>query len=199
MKEIRPVLEEPRMSFRVSALVATVAVFGLAELTPAFAQPQAPIRPRYGAFGNIFSPSRLPFGGAAGAGFGQNQPFVNPLGPQVAGVGAPQGFVFPGQTAFPQALPGAYGTIDPLLPPTGTVGTFNNLGHWYPPNGIGGGNYGHWYPNGIANGRGITGYGGGGGGAYAGTPVIVGGARTGGGSLVGTAVTAGAAMNQIRR
>ena len=34
------------MSFRVSALVSAVAVFGLAELTPAFAQPQAPVRPR---------------------------------------------------------------------------------------------------------------------------------------------------------
>lgn len=185
------------MSFRVSALVAVVAVFGAAELTPVCAQPQAPVRPRYSTFNSIFNPYRGPVGGF---GFGQNQPFVNPIGPQVAGVVVPQAFAYPGLATLPQALPGAYGTIDPQLPPTGIVGTFNNYGHWY-PNGLAGGAggyYGHWYPNGVANGRGVLGYGGGTGGGYAGTPVIAGGVRPSG-SFLGTALTAGATINQFRR
>lgn len=180
------------MSFRIPALVAAVVVFGSAEL--AQAQPQAPVRPRYSSFGNIFSPNRGPVGGA---GFGQNQPFVNPIGPQVAGIGGPQGFAYPGvygQGAVPPALIGAYGAIDPTLPPTGVVGSFNNLGHWY------GGNYGHWYPGGVANGTGILG----GGGVYGGSVGVgrTGTARLGGGAggaLLGTAMTAGATMNQFRR
>ncbi len=172
------------MSFRVSALVVVV-VLELSSL--ASAQPQAPIRPRTGAFGNLFSPQRQ-----FGAGVGQNQPFVNPIGPQVAGVGTPQGFAYPGQTAYPQVLPGVFG-VDPQLPPTGIVGSFNNLGHWY------GGNLGHWYPNGVANGRGILGYGGGGADAGGAIGPTVGGMARPGGSVGGTAIGIGAAAGMLRR
>ena len=44
------------MSFRVSALVTAAAVLGLGSVTPASAQPQAPMRPRNSAFGSIFTP-----------------------------------------------------------------------------------------------------------------------------------------------
>lgn len=193
------------MSFRVSALVAGLAVMGLAEVAPVLAQPQAPIRPRYSTFGNIFSPSRGPNGVFMGN--AQMQPFINPIGPQVAGVIGGQGFAVPGQgfvlpgQAVPQALIGAYG-LDPNLRPTGVVGTFNNLGHWYPggyTGGAGGGYYGHWYPNGIANGRGILGYGGGGGGFVSAGGVVGGGMVGPRASPLGTALTAGAAINQMRR
>jgi hypothetical protein len=177
------------MSFRVSALVAGVVVLGLSSVAPVSAQPQAPVRPRYSTFGNIFSPQQR-FGN--GGAFGQNAPFVNPLGPQVAGVPAAQGFVYPGQTSYSQVLPGVFAT-DPQLPPTGVVGTFNNLGHWY-GSGTGGG-YGHWYPNGITNGRGILGYGGGGG--YAGG--MAAGPTGSRGSLMGAGVGVGATVGALRR
>lgn len=194
------------MSFRVSALVAGLAVMGLADISPVLAQPQAPIRPRYSSFGNIFSPNRGPNGVFMGN--AQMQPFVNPIGPNVAGLMGNQGFAVPGQgivlpgQGVPQALIGAYG-LDPNQRPTGSVTpTFNNLGHWYPSgfSGTGGGNYGHWYPNGIANGRGITGYGGGGGGFSGGAVISGGGGMTGPrASPLGTAITAGAAVGQMRR
>jgi hypothetical protein len=87
---------------------------------------------------------------------------------------------------------GAAGSGEAPPPPTGVVGTFNNLGHWY-PNGVTGGNYGHWYPNGVANGRGILGYGGGSGGT------TVGGTGRPIGSVLGTGMAAGATINQFRR
>ena len=188
------------MSFRVSALVAGLAVLGAAELAPLMAQPQAPVRPRYSSFGNIFSPNRGPNGAAVGG--AQMQPFVNPIGPQVAGVVNQGGFVIPGSGALPGAFPGVYG-VDPLYRPTGVVATFNNLGHWYGGGtAAGGGNYGHWYPGGITNGRGIAGYGGGGtGGGF----VSAGGAVGGGfggprvGGMMGTALTGAATVNQLRR
>lgn len=185
------------MSFRVSALVAAVAVLELSSLAPVAAQPQAPIRPRSSTFGSVFSPNQQ-FGNN---GFGQNQPFVNPIGPQIAGVGGAAGFGYPGQVAFPQSLAGAYG-LDPQLPASGIVGTFNNLGHWY---GARSGYYGHWYPNGVSNGRGILGYGGGSGGGYGG---YGGGSASGGagggtigsrGSIGGTALGVGAAVGSFRR
>lgn len=196
------------MSFRSSALVTAVAVLGLGELAPVGAQPQAPVRPRYGSFGNIFSPR--PALGVQGAGAG-NAPFINPIGPQVVGGQLGQGFVvpgqplaglgygYPGQVTFGQTLPGAF-AVNPQLPATGVVGTFNNLGHWYP--GATGGGLGHWYPNGLANGRGV----GGGGGGYGGGGMVgplAGGGGAGmarqGGSALGTALGAGAAVNSFRK
>ncbi len=188
------------MSFRVSAIVAATVVLGIGSVTPAVAQPQAPIRPRNSQFGNIFSPNRQPGIGA----FGQNQPFVNPIGPQVAGVpnagqfAVPgQGFAglgYPGQLALQPGLAGGLYGVDPQLPPSGIVGTFNNLGHWY------GGNYGHWYPNGIANGRGVLGSSGGGYGGTVGVGPVGGGlqGRTGG-TLAGTALTGAALSGALRR
>lgn len=182
------------MSFRVSALVAGAVVFGLSSAAPVSAQPQAPVRPRYSTFGSIFTPPQQ-FGN--GGAFGQNAPFVNPLGPQVAGVPAAQGFAYPGQTSYSLIQPGLFGA-DPQLPPTGVVGTFNNLGHWY---GSGGAGYGHWYPNGIASGRGILGYSGS---AGYGTAGVVGSVNQGGptgarGSLIGAAVGTGAVVGSLRR
>lgn len=187
------------MSFRVSALVACLSAFGAAELSPVLAQPQAPVRPRYSSFGNIFSPNRGPNGAFVGG--AQMQPFVNPIGPQVAGVVNQGGFVLPGSGAVPGAFPGVYG-VDPLYRPTGVVATFNNLGHWYGGGTAGGGGYyGHWYPNGVANGRGVLGVGGSvGGGFVTGGPVVGGGGvgpRVGG--LMGTTLTGAAAVNQLRR
>src|SRR5439155_21319993 len=100
---------------------------------------------------------------------------------------------------YPQTLPGTYG-VDPLLPPTGIVGSFNNLGHWY-GGGSGGltNTYGHWYPNGIRSGSGILGNGlAGGGGSYGG--VGTGGLRQGSamGALGGAALGVGATLNQFR-
>ena len=197
------------MSFHVSALVTAAAVLGLSSVTPASAQPQAPIRPRTNTFGSIFTPGlqqqqqqqqlmlNQAFGGVGpgvGGGLGLGQGGLNPA---FLGGGA---LGYPGQLAYPQVLPGALTSVNPQLPASGVVGTFNNLGHWYNPRG---GNYGHWYPNGIANGRGITGYGGGGGGGggYGGG----GGATSGGmgrstlGNVGGTALGVGATMNQFRR
>ena len=189
------------MSFRVSALVAAAAVLGLGSVTPASAQPQAPIRPRSTAFGSIFTPGQQQqqfqqqqllnqaLGGGVGAGFAQGG-FIQP------GLAGGAGFGYPGSLAYPQVLPAAL-AVNPELPPSGIVGTFNNYGHWY--NQRGGGYYGHWYPNGVANGRGILGAGsyGGGGGSYGTT----GGLRTGNslGSVGGTALGVGAAVNQFRR
>ncbi|MDY3552102.1 hypothetical protein R5W24_001182 [Gemmata sp. JC717] len=193
------------MSFRSSVLVAAVAVLGASELAPVGAQPQAPVRPRYSSFGNIFSPR--PALGVQGAGAG-NAPFINPIGPQVAGGQFGQGFVvpgqpltgfgYPGQVNFGQTLPGAF-AVNPQLPPTGVVGTFNNLGHWY-PSGTGGtgGGLGHWYPNGLASGRGVL-TGGGGGGYGGGAMVGGGGLARPGGSPLGTALGVGAAVNSFRR
>lgn len=192
------------MSFRSSAVLAAVVVVGLGAEAPVSAQPQAPVRPRYSSFGGVFSPR--PALGVQGAGAG-NLPFINPIGPQAFGGPGGQGFVMPGQ-ALPGdpalgggvVFPGAY-AVDPQLTPTGVVGTFNNLGHWY-PNGTGGGNLGHWYPGGFAGGRGVLGMGGGGG--YGGSvgPLMGGGgaglARPGG-SLAGTALGVGAAAGAFRR
>ena len=137
------------MSFRVSALVAALAAFGLAEIAPARAQPPVPVKPRYSAFQNIFRPG-VPANPQPGPGFlGAPQPMGNPAGPQAPG------FVYPGMPVQPLTLPGAAGNIDPQARPTGIVGQFVNYGSWY--GGLGGGYYGHWYPNGIANGRGILG------------------------------------------
>ncbi len=188
------------MSFRVSALVAGLAVLGLAEASPVLAQPQAPVRPRYSSFGSIFSPSRGPNGQQL-IGNAQMQPFVNPLGPQVVGGQLNQGgFVLPGSGAAPGAFPGVY-AIDPLARPTGIVGSFNNLGHWYGGGYTGGGYYGHWYPGGVTNGRGILGYGGGGlgGGGAVVLPTSGGAGPRVGGPLMSTAFTAGATINQFRR
>lgn len=192
------------MSFRVSAVVAATAVLGLGSLMPASAQPQAPVRPRYGTFGNIFSPSPQPFAPGGGA-FGQNLPFVNPIGPQVAGGGnfgqfAYPGLGYPGQVGFPAGFAGDPNLVYPQLPASGVVGTFNSGGQRS-------GYYGHWYPNGVANGRGILGYGGGGGGFGGGLgggvgPVIGGGLQgqgRAGGSLAGTALGAGAVYGSLRR
>ena len=195
------------MSFRVSAMVAAAAVLGLGAITPAAAQPQAPIRPRSTTFGSIFSPGlqqqqfqqqqllNQALGGGVGAGFAQGG-IINPG--LLNGGGA--GFGYPGGLAYSQVLPGALG-VNPQLPPSGIVGSFNNLGHWY--NQRGGGYYGHWYPNGVASGRGILGGGsyGGSGGGYGGSAGMTGGPRTGNslGSLGGTALGVGAAANQFRR
>lgn len=178
------------MSFRVSALVSAVAVLALAEFAPVSAQPQVPVRPRYSGFQSVFGGGR-PLQANPGQGFlGANQPIGNPNGPLAPGFVLP-GQV-PGQLGYPYALPGTYG-VDPNLPQTGIVGSFNNLGHWY------GGNYGHWYPGGVSNGRGITGYGGGNlGGGTVGGGVMMGGGR-GGPGLLNTGLTAGATINQFRR
>ena len=178
------------MSFRVSALVATLAVLGSAEGAPAFAQPPVPVRPRYSAFQNIFRPGVPPLV-QPGPGFlGQPLPMGNPAGPLAPG------FVYPNLATQPQALPGAAGNIDPQARPTGIVGQFVNYGNWY-GNGSGS-NYGHWYPNGIANGRGILG-GSGGAGVSAGGSMPSIGPRPTGGSVLGTAVTAGAVVGTLRR
>src|SRR5204862_483491 len=133
--------------FRVSALVAAVAVLGLGSLTPALAQPQVPVKPRYTAFQSVFSPYR-PLTANPGQGLqGFNQQMGNPNGPLAPGFVLP-GQVLPGQLgAGTQQLTGP-GTVNPLIPPTGVVGSFNNLGHWYNTRGTSG-YYGTWYPNGI--------------------------------------------------
>jgi hypothetical protein len=164
------------MSFRVSAIVAVAAALGLSSFTPLLAQPQPPIRPRYTQFQSIFVPGRSPLVVPGQGILGQNLPLPNPTGPQAPG------FV------YPQTAPTVF-AIDPTLPATGVVGTFNNLGHWYP-------NYGHWYPNGIASGRGVLGYGGGG----AVVPVVgAGGMVRPGGSLGGAALGVGATIGTFRR
>jgi hypothetical protein len=204
------------MSFRFFTLAAAAALT-LGSVTPASAQPQPPIRPRYSSFGGIFgssnpvAPGGL-FGGNGlfgGYGFGNNfsgpggvnPVIVNPLfAGGLNGVGPlAGGFLYPGQTAFPQILPGAIG-VNPSLAPTGVVGTFNNYGHWYGPRS---GYYGHWYPNGLYSGLGVLGNGatGGYGGVYAGglgTAQM----RPGSASMLGsTMLGAGLAnqMNQLRR
>lgn len=191
------------MSFRASALMAAVVVLGLGSTAPVLAQPQAPVRPRYSSFGGIFSPR--PALGVPGGGAG-NLPFMNPIGPQVAGGLGAQGFAvpglgYPGQVTYGSTFPGAF-AVNPQLPPTGVVGTFNNLGHWYPNGtGAGAGNLGHWYPGGFAGGRGILGASGGGGyGGFAG-PQMGGGAGMArpGGSIAGTALGVGAAASTFRR
>ena len=183
------------MSFRVSAIIAAVAVMGFGALDPVGAQPQVPVRPRNTQFQSIFGGGR-PVLATPGQGFlGQNQPVVNPNGPQVPG------FAFPGQTLSSQGFTGGAYAADAQLPPTGVVGSFNNLGHWYGGNS---GNYGHWYQNGIANGRGVLGYGGGSGGTFAGGGVgpTVGNSarpRSALGSVGSTALGVGAAVGSFRR
>jgi len=204
--------KESRMSFRVSALVAAAVVVGSASVAPVSAQPQAPIRPRTSPFGSIFTPGlqqqqfqqQLLLNQALGAG-GVGPGFVGPgfVNPGLGGAnlaGLP-GFGYPGQLAYQSALPGAYAPAV-ALPQSGVVGSFNNLGHWYGPQS---GYYGHWYPNGVTNGRGVLGYGGGGGG-YApagGTGATMTGTSRFGNSMIGnvggTALGVGAMMNQFRR
>ena len=181
------------MSFRVSAVVATV-VLGIGSVAPVSAQPVAPVRPRSGAFGNIFTPGQQLNGGLGG--FGQNQPFINPIGPQIVGGGnvgqfAVPGQGYPGQVAYPLSPYGS-GYGNPQLPPSGIVGTFNSSGSRS-------GYYGHWYPNGVANGRGALGFNGGGG--YAGVGPVIGGGYQNrpGGSLAGTALGVGATVGALRR
>ena len=188
------------MSFRVSAIVSVAAVFGLSAFTPVSAQPQVPVRPHYGGFQNLFAPGQGAFGNPGQGFLGQNAPgFIGGgLTPGFgAGAGYP-GFAYPGGA-------GVYG-VAPQLPPSGVVGSFNNLGHWY--GGRNSGNYGHWYPNGIANGRGVLGYGGGySGGAYvggvgggvSGPYGIGGGLGRSGGALGGTAIGVGATIGTLRR
>ena len=96
------------MSFRVSALVSVAAVLGLSALAPVSAQPQAPVRPRYTAFQNVFYPNQLPLLNPGGGFLGQM-----PIG---GGGGAPQvpGFVTPGSLTFPQNQPTVFST-DPNL------------------------------------------------------------------------------------
>ncbi len=193
------------MTFRVSALVTAATVMALGYVTPPSAQPQAPVRPRTNTFGTIFTPGlqqqqqqqqlllNQAFGGVGpgvGGGLGLGQGGLNPA---FLGGGA---LGYPGQLAYPQALPGALG-VNPQLPQSGIVGSFNNYGHWY---GQRSGNYGHWYPNRIANGRGVLGnsggYGGGFGGGISGGAIPSGGALN---SLGGTAAGVGATLNQLRR
>lgn len=172
------------MPFRVSAFVAVVAVLGLSSIAPVFAQPQAPVRPRYTAFQSIFRPGQMPQANPAAGFLGQNPPVGNPAGPQAPG------FAYP-----PSAQPGTGPDVTPQ--PTGVVGTFNNLGHWYG----GSAGLGHWYPNGPANGRGILGtagmgvMGGGAGGSGPQGP----GPRSAGASPLGSAFLGAAVVGQLRR
>jgi hypothetical protein len=197
------------MSFRVSALVAVVGVLALGSVSPAFGQPAVPPRPRTTPFGAIFSPPlaqqqiqqqqifNQAMGGGVAPGLG--------LGPLFGG--APGLSV--GPLAYQSAFPGAFAPAALPGAPTGVVGSFGNLGHWYPPPGAAGGgsgNYGHWYPNGIgvAGGRGVAGSGGGGsglsGGLYGGAAVNPGGGGSGAlRNAAGTAAGAGAAAGQMRR
>ncbi|VTS00023.1 unnamed protein product [Gemmata massiliana] len=182
------------MSFRVSAIIAAVVVLESGALNPAGAQPQAPVRPRNTQFQSVFGGGRPIVANPAQGFLGQNQPVVNPNGPQVPG------FAYPGQGLYPQGLNGTT-AVDPQIRPTGVVGSFNNLGHWYGGNT---GSYGHWYPNGIANGRGVLGYGGGNGTFGAGGsvgPTVGNSARSGGllNSVGGTALGVGAAVGSFRR
>jgi hypothetical protein len=198
------------MSFRVSALVAAAAVFGSSSLAPA--QPVVPARPRTSGFSAIFTPGQQQqlllgnnFAGPLGLGGvgGLGGPFVGPGLGNPAFMGAQGAIGYPGGLAYPQVLPGAL-AVNPQLPASGVVGTFNNLGHWY---GRGYGNYGHWYPNGIRSGRGAlglnTGGFGGGGGLYGpgggfGGPGV-GGAGSAIGQAGGAALGLGATINQFRR
>lgn len=176
------------MSFRVTVLVAVAAVLGFSSLTPAFAQPQAPVKPRYTQFQNMFSPYR-PLVANPGQGIqGANLPNPNPSGPQVPG------FVYPGQSGAAVQQPAGPGTVDPTIKPTGMPVTFNNLGHWYSRST---GYYGTWYPNGVANGYGVLA-------ATGGNPGSMSGSTPGmlprpGGSPLGTALMSGAVVNQFRR
>lgn len=195
------------MSFRASALVAVGGVLALGSISPAFGQPIVPQRPRTSPFGAIFSPplaqqqiqQQMIF----------NQGGVAPafVAPGLGGLfGGPGGGV--GPLAYQSAFPGVFGPAALPGASTGIVGSFNNLGHWYPPPGSqagGGGNYGHWYPNGIgaAGGRGVAGSGGGGlglsGGLYGGAAVNPGGGSGMMRNAAGAAAGAGAAGGQMRR
>jgi|GEM_PF-3049679 len=198
------------MSFRVSALVAAVAVLSVGSITPAFAQPQVPVRPRYTAFQSVFAPGRTPLVNPGQGILGLNAPGFGPpgFGPGFGGFVGPQvpGFAFPGQQfvgqnalAYPQAFPGAYG-INPNLVTTGVPARFGYYGHWY---GGRSGYYSHWYPNGVANGSGVLGPGYQGAFGYAG---LLGGGFGGSaglmrptGSVLGTALMGAGAINQMRR
>jgi hypothetical protein len=110
------------------------------------------------------------------------------------------GFVAPGTLNFPQNQPFVYN--DPVLGPTGVVGRFNYLDHWYGLNTLNGG-LGHWYPNGRANGRGVLGFGSGYGygGLYSGGGTLGGltAGPAGGGTSLGPGAGAGGFGNQFRR
>ncbi|MCI0703620.1 MAG: hypothetical protein L0241_21270 [Planctomycetia bacterium] len=163
------------MSVRVSAL-AVFVLLELASFAPISAQPQPPIRPRYTQFQNMFRPGVPPQPNPGQGILGQRLPMGNPGGPQAPG------FVYPQAQAAP--LPPG---VDPFLPPTGVVGRFNDLGHWY------GGNYGTWYPNGVANGNGVLG-------PTVGFPPSMGGFPTRrGGSVISTAAGIGATVGTFRR
>jgi hypothetical protein len=188
------------MSFRVPALVAALAVLGLGSITPAHAQPQAPVRPRYTQFQSMFGGGR-PLVANPGQGIlGLNQPnFINPNGPN-----APVFLNAAGQPILNQGLTngaygvnnGAYGLINPYLVPTGVVGQFGNLGHWY---NYRSGYYGHWYPNGIQNGAGVIGNSGAIYGGFVGPRGMTGGPIRAGGSMLGTTMMGAATVNQFRR
>ncbi len=190
------------MSFRVSALASVAAVLGLSALSPAGAQPQVPVRPRYSAFQSVFAPGSQPLLNPGGGFLGQQNGFGFPgafgggfgggVGPQVPG------FVNPGTLNFPQNQPTAF--VGPQVQATGVVGRFNYLGHWYGVGNISGG-LGHWYPNGFANGRGVLGVGSayGAGGLYSAGGGFTSGGFGGAGSVLGTAAAGGGAFNQPRR
>ena len=124
----------------------------------------------------------------------------------LGGIGSPGAL---GPLAYQSAFPGAFGPAS-MGPQPKVASNFNNLGHWYNPRGTG--YTGHWYPNGLANGRGVLGYGGsgmtgasGGGGGSGGLGGPQGGSGTNrmGSSMIGnvggTALGVGAMMNQFRR
>jgi hypothetical protein len=155
------VLKELRiMSFRAAALASVALLLCASALRPVSAQPQVPVRPRYTTFQNLFYPGQQPLLAPGGGFLRQMGPFAAQGGPIGAGVGGapPQvpGFVLPGSLLYPQNQPPVF--VDPALAPTGVVGRFNYLGHWYGANSISGG-LDHWYPNGPANGRGVLGFG----------------------------------------
>lgn len=198
------------MSFRISALVAAVAVLSVGSITPAFAQPQVPTRPRYTQFQSVFAPGRSPLVNPGQGIIGLNAPGIGPagFGPGFGGFAGPQvpGFAFPGQqfvgqnpSAYPQVLPGGL-TVNPNLVATGVPARFGYYGYWY---GGRSGYYSHWYPNGVSNGygvlgpgyRGAFGYGGLYGGGLAGTAGIT--RPTG--SVLGTALMGAGAINQMKR
>jgi hypothetical protein len=137
------------MSFRTRATVAAFAVLGLGPV--ALAQPQAPPRPYYGSYGNLFRQGggSYFFGGPGYYGYGPA--FGGGLGPGWGGFGPNQQLMqqnlqlqqqlnYNNQSLANLQTYLATG-VNPNLPITGQGATFNYLGHWYPSarNGGGGG------------------------------------------------------------